>query len=96
MAAVKNRQATKSLRWDLRVAEHEDELVRAAADACELNFTGFVRHAAMAEAQRVLADRRRFVLSEDNWDRFNEMLDRPPQVPPGLRRLFSQKSVFED
>jgi uncharacterized protein (DUF1778 family) len=94
--AVDNKQATRSQRWDLRVAEHEDELVRAAAAACELNLTGFVRHAAFAEAQRVLADRRRFALSDSDWERFNEMLERPPRVPAGLRKLFSQKSVFED
>lgn len=93
--AVENKEA-RPQRWNLRVAEREDELVRAAAAVSDLNFTTFVRHAAFAEAQRVLADRRHFVLDEQGWKRFSELLDRPAQVPPGLEKLFSKPSVFED
>ena len=38
----------------------------------------------------------RFTLNEAEWQRFNELLDRPPQVPEGLKELFSKPSVFED
>jgi len=87
---------SKSNRWDLRVAESEDQLVRAAAGLTGANLTRFVRDAAMAEANRVLADRRHFELSVDDWKRFNELLDREPQVPAGLRHLFSTPSVFDE
>ena len=82
-------------RWDLRVAESEDELVRAASDAAETSFTGFVRLAAVSEARRVLADRTAFELGPADWTRFMDLLDRPAQVPDGLRDLFSKQSVFE-
>ncbi len=93
--AVKEKE-TRAGRWNLRVASDEDELVRAAAEESELDLTGFVRHAALVEAQRVLTDRRRFALNEQDWDRFNELLDRPPKVPAGLEKLFSKPSVFEE
>jgi uncharacterized protein (DUF1778 family) len=86
---------TRDRRWNLRVAGPEDELVRAASDASETNFTSFVRLAAVSEARRVLADRTSFELDEPDWRRFMEMLDRPALVPKGQRSLFSKPSVFE-
>lgn len=87
---------TRSERWNLRVAASEDELVREAAELSEGGLTGFIRDAAVQEAKRVLADRRLFVIEEDDMQRFNELLDRPAEVPEGLRRLFSKPSVFDE
>jgi len=86
---------TRDRRWALRVAKSEDALVRAASDLTESSFTSFVRLAAVSEARRILADRTRFELEQSDWEKFMELLDRPAQVPPGLRKLFSQPSVFE-
>jgi uncharacterized protein (DUF1778 family) len=69
--------------------------VRAASDAAETSITSFVRHAAVSEARRILADRTHFELEQPDWGQFIELLDRPAQVPPGLRKLFSEASVFE-
>ena len=89
------RQDTRDLRWNLRVAEAEDALVRAASERSDTSFTTFVRSAAVAEARRILADRTRFELEQPDWQRFNELLERPPRVPAGLRDLYSKPSVFE-
>ena len=86
---------TKDRRWALRVAESEDELVRAASSEAETSFTEFVRVAATHEARRVLADRTQFHLDEPAWDEFMTRLEQPPRVPPGLRKLFEKPSVFE-
>jgi len=86
---------TRDRRWDLRVAESEDALVRAASNHEETSFTSFVRLAAVSEARRVLADRTHFELGQSDWEQFMDLLDRPAQVPPGLRKLFSKSSVFE-
>jgi len=85
---------TRDRRWNLRVEDSEDELVRAASEAAETNFSNFVRIAAVAEARRILADRTQFSLDRPDWDEFMELLDRPAQVPPGLRDLFAKPSVF--
>lgn len=86
---------TRDRRWDLRVAESEDTLVRAASSAAETSFTSFVRLAAVAEARRILADRTHFEVDQPQWEKFLELLDRPARVPPGLKKLFSEPSVFE-
>jgi uncharacterized protein (DUF1778 family) len=86
---------TRDHRWNFRVAESEDVLVRAASARAEESVTSFVRRAAVAEASRVLADRTRFELDEPDWRSFSELLDRSPRVPAGLRELYSKPSVFE-
>lgn len=86
---------TRDRRWNLRVEDSEDALVRAASDWSETSYSSFVRGAAVAEAQRVLADRNRFPLDETRWKQFMELLDRPPRIPDGLRDLYARPSVFE-
>jgi uncharacterized protein (DUF1778 family) len=87
--------ATAKQRWDFRVEPDTDRLVRQAAEASQRTLTDFVVDAAVLEAERLLADRTRFVLSAEEWDRFVELLDRRPRDNPGLRKLFTKPSVFE-
>jgi len=87
---------TRDRRWDLRVADSEDALVRAASELSKTSFTSFVRFAAVSEARRVLADRTQFELDGESWKEFMAILDRPAQSPDGLRRLFSKRSVFAE
>ena len=85
----------KDTRWTLRVAEPADRVVRAAASASHRNLTDFVVGAAIVEAERILADRARFVLDDEQWNRFVALLDRPASVPEGLDKLFGTESAFE-
>jgi uncharacterized protein (DUF1778 family) len=89
------RTTVKSTRWNLRVDAAADQVVRQAASTSHRNLTDFVQQAAVVEAERVLADRSRFVLDEAQWALFVELLDRPPQDNPGLAKLFSKANVFE-
>ena len=82
-------------RWNLRVADDTDSLVRRAAEETQRNLTEFVVDAAVAEAERTLADRTRFVLDEERWASFVEALDQPVRDNPGLAKLFSKPTVFE-
>ncbi|MGI8903267.1 MAG: DUF1778 domain-containing protein [Solirubrobacteraceae bacterium] len=85
----------KDSRWTLRVTEPADQVVRAAALAAHRNLTDFVVGAAVGEAERVLADRRHFVLDDSAWEQFVELLDRPAREPQGLRKLLATESVFD-
>ena len=79
----------------MRIAPDADAVVRQAATLRHQNLTEFVIEAAVVEAERVLADRARFVLEPERWSEFVELLDRPVQENPGLARLFARPSVFE-
>lgn len=81
-------------RWDFRVEPETDRLVRRAAASSQRTLTDFVVDAAVLEAERLLADRTAFALERQQWERFVELLDRPPRDNPGLESLFSKPSVF--
>lgn len=51
--------------------------------------------ASVHEAERVLADRRWFVVDADAWKSFNAMLDAPVPYEDDLRRLLAAPTVFE-
>ena len=82
-------------RWDFRVEPDTNDLVRKAADLSESSLTAFVLKAAMIEAERIVADRTRFVLDASDWRAFTEVLDRPVQRKPALTKLLAEPSVFE-
>jgi uncharacterized protein (DUF1778 family) len=84
-----------SERWDFRVASETDRLVRQAAETADTTLTDFVVNAAVVAAERILADRSLFHLDAHRWKHFIELLDRPPKVNAGLKKLFGKPSVFE-
>ncbi|HEX7300167.1 MAG TPA: DUF1778 domain-containing protein [Solirubrobacteraceae bacterium] len=93
-ALTRARTPAKDTRWNLRVAAEADEVVRRAASLSCRNLTEFVQQAALLEAERILADRTRFTLDEEQWEAFSRLLDRDPRENPGLAKLFSARDVF--
>lgn len=57
--------------------------------------TEFVLESATASAERVLADRRWFVLSGEDWERLEVLLDEPALDTPKLKRLLAEPTVFD-
>lgn len=78
----------KSKRLNLRVAEGDDALLRRAAGATGESLSEFLIASGRVRAERVLADRTEFVLSESDWAAFTELLDRPEHAPPAMVELF--------
>lgn len=78
----------KTQRVHLRVAASDDELFRHAAAATRESLSEFLVASGRERAERVLADRTRFVLSPAEWREFIAALDRPPRELPGLVELF--------
>jgi uncharacterized protein (DUF1778 family) len=71
---------TKTKRVNLRVAKRDDDLFRRAAGFAEQSLSEFLVASGRERAQRLLADRTRFVLSEEQWSAFNAELDRPARA----------------
>lgn len=85
----------KTQRWNMRVAEDVDAVVRLAAEQTDQPLTDFVVQAARVVAEDTLADRRVFRLDQPAWEEFIETLDRPPYTIPELARLMETPSVFD-
>lgn len=85
---------TKSRRIEIRVTEEERELEEVAARAAGESLSQFVRRAARSEAERVLAERTRYVVDDESAKRFLDALDRD-SASEGVRRLTERPSVLE-
>jgi|SRR5215469_4466932 uncharacterized protein (DUF1778 family) len=80
---------------NLRVSLNQKALIDRAADALGRSRSDFMLEAACREAESVLLDRRYFTLPEDQFKRFNAMLDRPPANNQRLARLLRTKAPWD-
>jgi uncharacterized protein (DUF1778 family) len=87
-------QTKKEERLSLRVSSSQKEVLEKAAEIKQTSLTNFVLDNSFAAAQEILANQVRFVLSEEQWNKFNEILEAPAKEIPALKNLFSKGSVF--
>jgi uncharacterized protein (DUF1778 family) len=88
-------QALRTANINLRVTRKQKELIDRAAEAQGRNRSDFMLEAACREAESVLLDRRYFILDDDAFQRFTDMLDAPPTSNPRLARLLQTKAPWE-
>ncbi len=79
---------TKTHRVHLRVAASDDELFRSAAAVSHESLSEFMVESGRERAERILADRTRFVLTASQWRAFTTALDRPAREIPAAVELF--------
>jgi uncharacterized protein (DUF1778 family) len=85
----------RSERFNVRASDREARLIRLAADHRGVNITNFILESACVRAEQEIADARSFELSPKDWQTFCEALDRPAQLKPRLRKIFSESTVLE-
>lgn len=86
---------SKNERIDIRTSAQAKRALRDAAAARSKSVSEFVLDAALKEADAILADQRRFVLTDEQWTLFTQALDAPAKPKPHLEKLLREKSVFE-
>ena len=82
-------------RLNIRVSEHEKEVLARAAEATSTTLSQFVLQKAYAEAQSLLADQTQFRLPEKQWRKFCAALDAPPKNLARVRKLLTEPGVFD-
>lgn len=92
--AMSTLNLSKSERIDVRASSPVKQLLQEAARACHKNVSEFLLDAGVTAANQALADRRQFVLNDDQWQAFQEALDRPVQAKPRLKKLLSEPGVL--
>ena len=84
----------KTQRLELRLTEEQNTLIRSAATYTSRSISDFVLSAATLEAQRRLADQRLYLMDDEQYARFEEILEASPTDDPKLRKLFDRPSPF--
>jgi len=86
----------KTARIDLRMTPAAKSLLEQAAAVRHKSVSEFMLDHAILAAEETLADRRLFLLNDEQWAEFNRLLDAPPEDNPGLRRLAAIKPRWEN
>ena len=85
----------KPTRLNIRVSEHEKDVITRAAGTLNTTVSSFVLQKAYAEAQAVLADQSQFRLTDKKWREFYKALDAPAKDIPALRKLLTEPGAFD-
>ncbi|QEO09931.1 DUF1778 domain-containing protein [Protaetiibacter larvae] len=89
-------RSTKNQRINLRATERQEAVLRRAAEATDHSLTDFILSSAVEQAQRVLADRRWFSATEEQYAEFLRLLDEPLPSTAKFDRLFARRSRFAE
>lgn len=87
---------SKTTRLNIRVGEHEKDVITRAAEVLNTTVSSFVLQKAYAEAQAVLAEQSQFRIPDKKWREFVKALDAPPKDISALRKLLTEPGVFEN
>jgi uncharacterized protein (DUF1778 family) len=86
----------KSEKFDLRMRPSELQLIREAAKALHIDTTAFIRRHAVAAAEAVLHDQRRFVVTEEQWNAINAAFEAPARSLPHLSKIMDEHDEWDD
>ena len=86
---------SKTERIDVRASSSVKLLLQEAARSCHKSVSEFLLDVGVTAANQALADRRRFVLNDEQWQAFQQALDRPVQAKPRLKQLLSEPGVLD-
>ena len=83
-------------RIEFRTRPETRRLIERAVEASGSNLTDFAESSLVLAAQRVMADRERFVLSEHAAAEWEAINSRPARELSGLRDLMARPSPFAE
>lgn len=87
-------RSTKDQRFNLRVSGRQEQLIRQAAAASDRTMTDFILESVVEHAERVLADRRWFLASDEQWAELQRLLDAPLPSTSRFEALARRESPF--
>jgi uncharacterized protein (DUF1778 family) len=85
----------RSERIDVRMTPSAKHMLQQAAVASRKTLTEFLLDSGLHAAHDALADRRTFMLDDEQWDSFMAALEAPPADNPRLRALLARKPAWE-
>jgi len=95
LEAIMSAHGIRTEKFEFRLSSAAKQRLEAAASALSRSLSEFVRESALARAEETLADRRTFVLSKAQWDKFQAALDAPTRALPRMQRLLTEPGFFD-
>ncbi len=86
---------TRSARLGLRATPAQEAVLRRAAEATHKSLTEFILDSACQAAERTLLDQRLFMVSDNQYQAFLDLLDAPSEENEGLRDLFARQAPWD-
>ncbi|MBN4076667.1 DUF1778 domain-containing protein [Mariprofundus ferrooxydans] len=86
---------TRDARLELRLSKDVKSLLQQAADSMGKKLSEFVLDCARHEAVDVIADRRVFLLNQQQMAEFENILNRPVRENAALQQLMAAKNIFQ-
>jgi uncharacterized protein (DUF1778 family) len=87
--------AARTARLGLRATLQQQILIQRAAEALNKSVTEFVLDSACTAAENTLLNQRLFLLNDGDWQKFQDALEQPAKVKPGLQKLMKEKAPWE-
>jgi uncharacterized protein (DUF1778 family) len=87
-------RAAKAHRVNLRASARQEQVIRRAAAATDRTMTDFILDSAVERAERLLADRRWFLASAEQWAEFERLLDAPLPATERFEKLAARPDAF--
>ncbi len=87
--------AARTARLGLRATLQQQILIQRAAEALNKSVTEFVLDSACTAAENTLLNQRLFLLDDEDWQKFQDALEQPAKVKPGLQKLMKEKAPWE-
>ncbi len=94
MHSTKTKKKTRNVVVNLRMKEEQRLLIDRAAEVTGKNRSEFLLDAATKTAQDALLDQRIFLLNDEQWEEFQQALDRPPQPNERLKKALARKVTW--
>ena len=95
MSVQEESSTARTARLGIRATRRQQILIQRAAEASNKSVTEFLLESACAAAESTLLNQKLFLVEDNQWEKFMEILDRPAQVKEGLRELLLEKSPWE-
>ena len=89
------RVRAKTSRLGFRASEPKVSIIRMASDISHKSLTDFIMDSTYEAAEKVILDQRLFMISEDEYNNFLEILERPEQENKGLQDLLTSPSPWD-
>ena len=86
---------TRTARFGFRATLQQEALLRKAAKITGRNITQFVLTSACEAAENALCDQKIFFADDESFQAFQDILERPAQIKPKLRKLMKSRVSWE-